>query len=82
MIICTIAMGIGNTADAMDKELDMQLYKLAVATLIMGMTASLAHAGDAAPAVDQSTLGRIVKDRIIVVSHCKSSVPFSYCDNQ
>ena len=43
-------MGINSVADAADKELDMQLRKLAAAMLVMGVTAGLAHAEDAAPA--------------------------------
>ena len=42
-------MGIKSVNDAEDKELDMQLRKLATAMLVMGMTAGLAHAEDAAP---------------------------------
>ena len=37
-------MGINSAADATDKELDMQLRKLAAAMLVMGVTAGLAHA--------------------------------------
>ena len=60
----------------------MQLRKLATAMLVMGMTAGLAHAEDAAPATGQSTLDKIAKNGVIVVGHRESSVPFSYYDNQ
>lgn len=59
----------------------MQLRKLATAMLVMGMTAGLAHAEDAAPAAG-STLDKIAKNGVIVVGHRESSVPFSYYDNQ
>ncbi|HGS7572165.1 TPA: glutamate/aspartate ABC transporter substrate-binding protein, partial [Klebsiella pneumoniae] len=39
----------------------MQLRKLAAAMLVMGVTAGLAHAEDAAPAAGQSTLDKIAK---------------------
>jgi glutamate/aspartate transport system substrate-binding protein len=74
-------MGIKSVSDAEDKELDMQLRKLATAMLVMGMTAGLAHAEDAAPAAG-STLDKIAKNGVIVVGHRESSVPFSYYDNQ
>jgi glutamate/aspartate transport system substrate-binding protein len=76
----TFTMGINSVADAEDKELDMQLRKLATAMLVMGMTAGLAHAEDAAPAAG-STLDKIAKNGVIVVGHRESSVPFSYYDN-
>ncbi len=60
----------------------MQLRKLATAMLVMGMTAGLAQAEDAAPAAGQSTLDKIAKNGVIVVGHRESSVPFSYYDNQ
>ncbi|WP_131023540.1 amino acid ABC transporter substrate-binding protein [Klebsiella variicola] len=60
----------------------MQLRKLAAAMLVMGVTAGLAHAEDAAPAAGQSTLDKIAKNGVIVVGHRESSVPFSYYDNQ
>ncbi len=50
-------MGINSVGDAADKELDMQLRKLATAMLVMGMTAGLAQAEDAAPAAGQTTYG-------------------------
>ena len=59
----------------------MQLRKLATAMLVMGMSAGLAHAEDAAPAAG-STLDKIAKNGVIVVGHRESSVPFSYYDNQ
>lgn len=74
-------MGINSVADAADKELDMQLRKLATAMLVMGMTAGLAQAEDAAPAAGQNT-DKIAKNGVIVVGHRESSVPFSYYDNQ
>lgn len=39
----------------------MQLRKLATAMLVMGMSASVVHAEDAAPAAGQSTLDKIAK---------------------
>ncbi len=60
----------------------MQLRKLATAMLVMGMTAGLAQAEDAAPAAGQNTLDNIAKNGVIVVGHRESSVPFSYYDNQ
>ena len=60
----------------------MQLRKLATAMLVMGMTAGLAQAEDAAPAAGQNTLDKIAKNGVIVVGHRESSVPFSYYDNQ
>lgn len=54
-------MSINSVGDAADKELDMQLRKLATAMLVMGMTAGLAQAEDAAPAAGQSTLDKIAK---------------------
>lgn len=55
----------------------MQLRKLATAMLVMGMTAGLAQAEDAAPAAGQNTLDQIAKNGVIVVGHRESSVPFS-----
>ncbi|MCS6038145.1 hypothetical protein LNQ52_31860 [Klebsiella pneumoniae subsp. pneumoniae] len=46
----------------------MQLRKLATAMLVMGMTAGLAQAEDAAPAAGQNTLDKIAKNGVIVVS--------------
>ena len=43
-------MGINASLAQTIKELDMQLRKLATAMLVMGMSAGLAHAEDAAPA--------------------------------
>ncbi len=61
----------------------MQLRKLAAAMLVMGVTAGMAHAEDAAPAAGQSTLDKNrQKNGVIVVGHRESSVPFSYYDNQ
>jgi glutamate/aspartate transport system substrate-binding protein len=42
-------MGINASLAQTIKELDMQLRKLATAMLVMGMSAGLAHAEDAAP---------------------------------
>ena len=55
----------------------MQLRKLAAAMLVMGVTAGLAHAEDAAPAAGQSTLDKIAKNGVIVDGHRESTVPFS-----
>lgn len=74
-------MGINASPAQTIKELDMQLRKLATAMLVMGMSAGLAHAEDAAPAAG-STLDKIAKNGVIVVGHRESSVPFSYYDNQ
>lgn len=52
----------------------MQLRKLATAMLVMGMTAGLAQAEDAAPAAGQNTLDKIAKNGVIVVGHRESSV--------
>src|SRR5690606_22200108 len=49
--------------------------------LVMGLSAGVAHAEDAAPAAG-STLDKIAKNGVIVVGHRESSVPFSYYDNQ
>ena len=70
-------MGINASLAQTIKELDMQLRKLATAMLVMGMSAGLAHAEDAAPAAG-STLDKIAKNGVIVVGHRESSVPFSY----
>jgi glutamate/aspartate transport system substrate-binding protein len=67
---------------AEDKESDMQLRKLAAAMLVMGLTAGVAHAEDAASTAGQSTLDKIAKNGVIVVGHRESSVPFSYYDNK
>ncbi|MGV7094111.1 amino acid ABC transporter substrate-binding protein [Siccibacter turicensis] len=60
----------------------MQLRKLAAAMLVMGITAGVAQAEDAAGTAQQSTLDKIAKNGVIVVGHRESSVPFSYYDNQ
>ncbi len=60
----------------------MQLRKLATAMLVMGMTAGLAQAEDAAPGGWPEHLDKIAKNGVIVVGHRESSVPFSYYDNQ
>lgn len=60
----------------------MQLRKLTSALLVMGLGAGIAHAEDAKPAAQQSTLDKIAANGVIVVGHRESSVPFSYYDNQ
>ena len=50
----------------------MQLRKLATAMLVMGMTAGLAQAEDAAPAAGQNTLDKIAKNGVIVVGQSRS----------
>lgn len=60
----------------------MQLRKLAAAMLVMGLTAGVAHAENAASTAGQSTLDKIAKNGVIVVGHRESSVPFSYYDNK
>jgi glutamate/aspartate transport system substrate-binding protein len=50
----------------------MQLRKLATAMLVMGMTAGVAHAEDAASTAGQSTLDKIAKNGVIVVGHRES----------
>lgn len=59
----------------------MQLRKPAIAILALALSAKLAQANNAAPAAS-STLNKIAKNSVIVVSHRKSSVPFSYYNNQ
>lgn len=48
-------MGINASLTQTIKELDMQLRKLATAMLVIGMSAGLAHAEDAAPAAGSTT---------------------------
>ena len=59
-------MGINASLAQTIKELDMQLRKLATAMLVMGMSAGLAHAEDAAPAAG-STLDKIAKNGVIEI---------------
>jgi len=46
----------------------MQLRKLATAMLVMGLSAGVVHAEDAAPAAG-GTLEKIAKNGVIVVGH-------------
>lgn len=61
----------------------MHMRKLALALLLAGMASGVAHAEDAAkPDASVDTLKKIKDNGVIVVGHRKSSVPFSYYDNQ
>ncbi|TCV97974.1 glutamate/aspartate ABC transporter substrate-binding protein [Biostraticola tofi] len=55
----------------------MQMRKLALSFLILGMAGSMAHAEELT-----GTLKKIKDSGVIVVGHRESSVPFSYYDNQ
>lgn len=55
----------------------MQMRKLALSLLLLGMAGSVAHAEDLT-----GTLKKIKDNGVIVVGHRESSVPFSYYDNQ
>ncbi len=55
----------------------MQMRKLALSLLVLGMAGSMAHAEDLT-----GTLKKIKDNGVIVVGHRESSVPFSYYDNQ
>lgn len=55
----------------------MQMRKLALSLLLLGMAGSVAHAEDLS-----GTLKKIKDNGVIVVGHRESSVPFSYYDNQ
>ncbi|KEY56879.1 amino acid ABC transporter substrate-binding protein [Serratia sp. DD3] len=55
----------------------MQLRKLALSLLFIGMAGSVAHAEELT-----GTLKKINDNGVIVVGHRESSVPFSYYDNQ
>ncbi|ANI28456.1 amino acid transporter [Yersinia entomophaga] len=55
----------------------MQMRKLALSLLLVGMASSVAHAEELA-----GTLKKIKDNGVIVVGHRESSVPFSYYDNQ
>ncbi|TQI79451.1 L-glutamate-binding protein /L-aspartate-binding protein [Serratia fonticola] len=55
----------------------MQMRKLALSLLLIGMSCSVAHAEELT-----GTLKKIKDNGVIVVGHRESSVPFSYYDNQ
>ncbi|AJI95713.1 bacterial extracellular solute-binding s, 3 family protein [Yersinia ruckeri] len=55
----------------------MQMRKLALSLLLVGMASSVAHAEELT-----GTLKKIKDNGVIVVGHRESSVPFSYYDNQ
>lgn len=55
----------------------MQMRKLALSLLMLGMAGSMAHADDLT-----GTLKKIKDNGVIVVGHRESSVPFSYYDSQ
>ncbi|TKI05472.1 glutamate/aspartate ABC transporter substrate-binding protein [Martelella alba] len=55
----------------------MQMRKLALSLLVLGMAGSMAHAEDLT-----GTLKKIKDSGVVVVGHRESSVPFSYYDNQ
>ena len=66
----------------------MQMRKLALSMLLIGMSGTVAHAADEAKAADAQkaeasadTLQKIKSSGVIVVGHRESSVPFSYYDN-
>lgn len=66
----------------------MQMRKLALSMLLIGMSGTVAHAADEAKAADAQkteasadTLQKIKNSGVIVVGHRESSVPFSYYDN-
>ncbi|MDU7481199.1 MAG: amino acid ABC transporter substrate-binding protein [Hafnia alvei] len=66
----------------------MQMRKLALSILLIGMSGTVAHAADEAKAADAQkaeasagTLQKIKSSGVIVVGHRESSVPFSYYDN-
>ncbi len=55
----------------------MQMRKVALSLLILGMAGSMAHAEDLT-----GTLKKIKDNGVVVMGHRESSVPFSYYDNQ
>ncbi|KKI44436.1 amino acid ABC transporter substrate-binding protein [Hafnia alvei] len=66
----------------------MQMRKLALSMLLIGMSGTVANAADEAKAADAQkaeasadTLQKIKSSGVIVVGHRESSVPFSYYDN-
>lgn len=66
----------------------MQMRKLALSMLLIGISGTVAHAADEAKAADAQkaeasadTLQKIKSSGVIVVGHRESSVPFSYYDN-
>lgn len=60
----------------------MQMRKLALSMLLIGMSSTMVHAADAQKSEATSdTLQKIKNNGVIVVGHRESSVPFSYYDN-
>lgn len=55
----------------------MQMRKLALSLLLIGMASNVAHAEELT-----GTLKKIKDNGVIVIGHRESSVPFSYYDNQ
>lgn len=60
----------------------MQMRKLALSMLLIGMSSTMVHAADDQKGEATSdTLQKIKNNGVIVVGHRESSVPFSYYDN-
>lgn len=60
----------------------MQMRKLALLMLLIGMSSTMVHAADDQKSEATSdTLQKIKNNGVIVVGHRESSVPFSYYDN-
>lgn len=60
----------------------MQMRKLALSMLLIGMSSTMVHAADDQKSEATSdTLQKIKSNGVIVVGHRESSVPFSYYDN-
>lgn len=60
----------------------MQMRKLALSMLLIGMSSTMVHAADDQKSEATSdTLQKIKNNGVIVVGHRESSVPFSYYDN-
>lgn len=60
----------------------MQMRKLALPMLLIGMSSTMVHAADDQKSEATSdTLQKIKNNGVIVVGHRESSVPFSYYDN-
>ncbi|AJQ98327.1 Glutamate Aspartate periplasmic binding protein precursor GltI [Enterobacteriaceae bacterium bta3-1] len=60
----------------------MQMRKLALSMLLIGMSSTMVHAADDQKGEATSdTLQKIKSNGVIVVGHRESSVPFSYYDN-
>lgn len=60
----------------------MQMRKLALSILLIGMSSTMVHAADDQKSEATSdTLQKIKNNGVIVVGHRESSVPFSYYDN-